>query len=77
LAAYVALLINAFRQLAWSVRSAPPGAWYGVALGLLGSMTALSIHNLVDNMFVHGIPVLFGLLLGAAAVIPAFRRADG
>ncbi len=77
LAAYLALLGSAFKQVAWSVRAAPPGVWYGVALGLLGSLTALSIHNLVDNMYVHGIPVLVGLLLGSAAVIPAFNRANG
>ena len=53
---------------------APRGLWYGVAVGLLGSLTAISVHNLVDNMYVHGIPVLLGLLLGSAAVIPSFRQ---
>jgi putative inorganic carbon (hco3(-)) transporter len=77
LAAYLALLANSFRQVAWSVRTAPRGVWYGVALGLLGSLTALSVHNLVDNMYVHGIPVLVGLLLGSAAVIPGFDRMNG
>jgi len=77
LAAYLALVAGAFRQLGLSLRSAPAGVWYGVALGLLGSFTALSIHNLVDNMYVHGIPVLVGLLLASAAVIPRFRKADG
>jgi O-antigen ligase len=77
LAAYLVLLWQAFRQVARSVRLAPAGVWYGVALGLLGSLTALSIHNLVDNMYVHGIPVLFGLLLGSAAVIPSFQDVNG
>ncbi|HEX6512730.1 MAG TPA: O-antigen ligase family protein, partial [Chloroflexota bacterium] len=76
-AAYLALLASAFRQVASSVRAAPPGVWYGVALGILGSLTAVSVHNLVDNMYVHGIQVLVGLLLGASAVIPTFRGTDG
>jgi O-antigen ligase len=77
LAAYLALLGSAFRQVASSVRAAPAGVWFGVALGVFGSLTALSVHNLVDNMYVHGIPVLVGLLLGSSAVIPTFRRLDG
>ena len=77
LAAYGAFLASAFRQVASSVRAAPTGVWFGVALGVLGSLTALSIHNLVDNMYVHGIPVLVGLLLGSSAVIPSFRGLDG
>jgi O-antigen ligase len=77
LAAYLGLLASAFRQVASSVRAAPAGVWFGVALGVFGSLTALSIHNLVDNMYVHGIPVLVGLLLGSSAVIPTFRGLDG
>jgi O-antigen ligase len=77
LAAYAGLLFSGFRQLALTVRTAPAGVWYGVSLGILGAITALSVHNLVDNMFVHGIPVLFGLLLGSAAVIPEFAGHDG
>lgn len=76
LAAYLVLLFNAFRQVASSVRMAPAGVWFGVALGFLGALTALSVHNLVDNMYVHGIPVLVGLLLGAAAAIPSFQKLD-
>jgi putative inorganic carbon (hco3(-)) transporter len=74
LAAYIALLIAAFRQVSAAVRSAPRGIWYGVALGLLGSLTAVSVHNFVDDMYVHGIPVLVGLLLGSAAVINSFQQ---
>ena len=77
LAAYLVLLSSAFRQVAASVRAAPAGVWFGVALGVFGSLSALSVHNLVDNMYVHGIPVLVGLLLGASAVIPTFDRLDG
>jgi putative inorganic carbon (HCO3(-)) transporter len=74
LAGYVALLVVAFRQVAAAVRGAPAGAWFGVALGILGSLTAISVHNVVDNMYVHGIPVLLGLLLGCSAVIPSFKH---
>jgi O-antigen ligase len=77
LAAYLVLLFSAFKQVAGSVRDAPAGLWFGVALGILGSLTALSVHNVVDNMYVHGIQVLVGLLLGSSAVIPSFRGLDG
>ena len=76
LAAYVALLITAFRHVARAVATAPRGVWYGVALGLLGSLTAISVHNLVDNMYVHGIPVLLGLLLALATIIGSFQHPD-
>jgi O-antigen ligase len=74
LAAYLVLLAAAFKHVGRSVKAAPPGVWYGVALGLLGSLTAISVHNVVDNMYVHGMPVLVGLLFGASAVIPSFHR---
>ena len=73
LAAYLLLLVAAFRAMAAAVRRAPKGIWYGIALGLLGSLTAVSVHNLVDNMYVHGIPVLLGLLLGTSTTIGRLR----
>jgi O-antigen ligase len=33
-------------------------------LGALGAMVAFSVHNMFDNMFVHGIGVQFALILG-------------
>ncbi len=76
LAAYLLLVVAAFREVGRAVARAPRGLWYGVALGLLGSLTALSIHNLVDNMFVHGMPVLLGLLLGVAGAVARLGSAQ-
>lgn len=74
-AAYLVFIGAGFRHLVGVVRRAPNGVWYGVSLGLLGSLTAISVHNLVDNMYVHGIPVLLGLLLGSATAISRFQPA--
>ncbi|MHB8619734.1 MAG: O-antigen ligase family protein, partial [Chloroflexota bacterium] len=69
LVAYLNLLLAAFRHLYRTVRTVHTGVWHGVAIGLLGMLTAISVHNLVDNMYVHGIPVYIGLLLGSATVL--------
>ncbi|MGH2469113.1 MAG: hypothetical protein ACRDGF_03490, partial [Chloroflexota bacterium] len=69
LSGYLVFLLSAFRHAAGTVRATLSRPWFGVAVGLLGSLTAISVHNLVDNMYVHGIPVLLGLLLGAVTVL--------
>jgi len=35
-----------------------------LAIGLLGSLTMFSIHNLFDNLLVHGVGIQIGVLLG-------------
>ena len=35
-----------------------------LAIGLLGSITMFSIHNLFDNLLVHGVGIQIGVLLG-------------
>ena len=52
---------------------APP-RWLVIAL--LSSLTSLTVHNVLDNLYVHGTTMQLGLLLGlASAVIP--RRSAG
>lgn len=41
----------------------------GLALGLLGAWTHLSVHNLFDNLYVNNTHLLFGALLGVLAVL--------
>ena len=41
----------------------------GVSLGLLGVWTHLSVHNLVDYLFVNNLHLYLGALLGVLAVI--------
>ncbi len=36
-----------------------------LALGLLASLVGICVHNLVDNLYVHGMTILFALLLVA------------
>lgn len=35
-----------------------------LAIGLLGSLTMFSVHNLFDNLLVHGVGIQIGVLLG-------------
>jgi O-antigen ligase len=41
----------------------------GLALGLLGAWTHLSVHHLFDNLYVNNTHLLFGALLGMLTVI--------
>ncbi len=43
----------------------------GVALGLLGVWTHMTVHNLVDYLFVNNVHLYLGALLGVLAVIAA------
>lgn len=49
--------------------------WRAVALGVLGVLVHLSVHNLFDNLFVHSMNVQLGLCLGLLAV--AEKSAEG
>ncbi len=44
------------------------GYWRAVALGALGVLVHLCVHNLFDNLFVHSMNVQLGLVLGLIAV---------
>lgn len=39
---------------------------YGVSLGALGLVTVLTVHHMFDNLYVHGITALVGLVVGLA-----------
>lgn len=69
LATYGIMLTSIFAYLARSLRRSKmsgSAVSYGVALGVLGSFVALSIHNVFDNLFVHGMIAQVGLMLGLA-----------
>ncbi|MBI4498381.1 MAG: O-antigen ligase family protein [Chloroflexi bacterium] len=56
-------------------REGAPSDGYPLALGVLGMLVALSVHNLLDNLYVHGIPAYLGLMVGAVtAALPAARQ---
>jgi hypothetical protein len=41
----------------------------GLALGLLGAWTHLSVHHLFDNLYVNNTHLLIGALLGVLAIL--------
>jgi O-antigen ligase len=63
LAAYLVLWGAAFWQ-AWKVVRAAQGYWRGVAAGILGVLTHLSVHNFFDNLYVHNMYLHVAMLLG-------------
>ena len=48
----------------------PTLAVYGAALGALGVLVLLTVHHLFDNLYVHGIIVQIGMLVGLALAAP-------
>ena len=67
---YVAL-IGSTLAAAWSAARRAAGVWRALALGMLGALVALAAHNFFDNLYVHGMNIQFGLLLGMAACLAA------
>jgi putative inorganic carbon (HCO3(-)) transporter len=59
---------------AWQATRQANGWRWGVALGVLGVLVHLSIHSLVDNLFVHGMYVQLAILMG---IVSAFSRRSG
>ena len=73
LAAYLVLWGAAFWQ-AWKTVRTTEGYWRGVAAGILGVLTHLSVHNLFDNLHVHNMYLHVAILLGLLFV--AQKRED-
>ena len=63
LAAYLLLWSVTFGQTWWLLRRL---AWpqRGVALGLLAAWTALTVHHLLDNLYVNNLYLHLGVMLG-------------
>jgi putative inorganic carbon (HCO3(-)) transporter len=70
LAAYL-LFVGAGLWLAFRAVRVSRGVQQGIALGALGMLVHLSVHNLFDNLYVHGMAIQVGLLLGLAAWVIA------
>ncbi|MBI4769670.1 MAG: O-antigen ligase family protein [Chloroflexi bacterium] len=69
LAAYLTLWGTVF---AFTIRGLRARGWRrGLALGLLGAFTHLSVHNLVDNLYVNNTHLLVGVLLGLSLWLAA------
>jgi O-antigen ligase len=63
LAGYLLLWATALLQ-AWRTTRLAKGWRWGVALGVLGVLVHLSIHNLFDNLYVHGMYLQVAILIG-------------
>ncbi len=63
LAGYFVFWAAAFLA-AWRAARQGPPFLRAAALGILGVFVHLAVHNLVDNLYVHGMPIHLGLLLG-------------
>ncbi len=73
LAAYLLLWAVALVG-AWRATRRATGWRWGVALGILGVLVHLSVHNLFDNLYVHGMYLHIAILLGLVPWLT--RRAE-
>ncbi len=64
--AYVLFWISAL-QLILKAINVSTGLWRGLAIGIFASMIHLHVHNLFDNLYVHGMYLQVALLLAIAA----------
>ena len=75
LVAYLLLWSVAF-VLAWRAIRRGSGWELGVALGVLGVVVHLSVHNLFDNLYVHGMYLHLAILLGLISQHPRARELE-
>lgn len=70
LLAYALLWGAVFWRTWYATRRAPVGSWQrGLAVGLLGAWTHLSVHHLFDNLYVNNVHLHVGVMLGLVAVL--------
>ncbi len=72
LAAYLLWTLASLLLVVRAVRGSQ-GWQQGLALGALGMWVHLNVHSLFDNLYVHGMAIQVGLLLGLAAWVVAER----
>jgi len=75
LSAYLILWAAVFWQ-AWRAVRRTSGYWQGVAVGILGILTHLAVHNFFDNLYVHGMYLHIAILLGLIFVASPVRQSS-
>jgi O-antigen ligase len=71
LAGYLLFLISAFVAVVSAVVRTRRVVWaYPVALGILGALTAHTLHNGFDSLYVQGMTPLLATYLGIAVTLP-------
>ncbi|MCL6430195.1 MAG: O-antigen ligase family protein [Anaerolineae bacterium] len=73
LAAYLLWMAAGLWVIARAVRGSQ-GLEQGLALGALGLWVHLAVHSMFDNLYVHGMAIHVGLLLGMAAWVALENR---
>lgn len=74
-AALLLLIGSIYRALLSGLRRHQPGTYERALLvGLIGSFVVFTVHNLFDNLLVHGMQVQIGLLMGL--VVRSSESAD-
>jgi hypothetical protein len=76
LAAYLALWLAAFWQTARAARRGGDPYARALALGTLGVLVHASVHNVVDNLWVHDMYLQVALLLGLVQRENLYRPSD-
>jgi len=76
LVAYLFLWVAIFWQT-WRATRRAQGLLRGVAIGLLGTWTHLSVHHLLDNLYVNNVHLYIGVLLGLLAFVVQRTRMAG
>jgi O-antigen ligase len=59
---------------AWRAARRAQGWYWGLALGVLGVLVHLSVHNFFDNLFVHSMYLQVAILLGILAADWRIKR---
>jgi len=75
LVAYLVLWTAALASL-WRAAQRASGWWWAATLGTLGVIVHLSVHNLVDDLYVHAMYLHVAMLLGVIAVYEQNQRLD-
>jgi putative inorganic carbon (HCO3(-)) transporter len=75
LLAYLLLWGAVFWQTWRFIQRALSDAWQrGLAIGLLGAWTHLSVHSLFDNLYVNNVHLYIGVMLGLVALLARSQR---
>jgi hypothetical protein len=64
--AYLLVWVSALLGAYQATRRAS-GWYWGIALGVLGVLVHLSVHNFFDNLYVHDMYLQVAILLGVGA----------
>lgn len=75
LLAYLILISGSFWQAGLAVRKAGDPLLRAVAVGVLGVITAMAVHNVFENLHVLSMGIQWASLLAVASVIPMVSKA--